>query len=1613
MTFRKLKICLTFCILFFMLAEAAAQTCPFKVRFDTISATCYNNGKVLYALVDDGGNALSTVPGDLTNVRIYYKTGESDSAYFGNHYYTGGWDTLTIDYGSYIIGMEAACPDGVGGFVKLDTHTVLTINTTYSKPKAAALYVTAQAIDDYGKHPTLSCVSSGRVQLKIQDGRFPYTVTVRDHSTHDSLRTLVFDDYMYSGTDATKYDYKYYYTVDSLPVGTWDFYVVDGCDYGLPRTIQTVDEISLPKLSNIEVFASSGNFADSNIVKINAVLDQYYGYYNDLLTGYVQYRFLYNGTPNGGWKNFMANPNSKKTTIKDTAVSYNRYCDLWGDNITFEYKVNGCGLNETISKTFQFNQPNASDFHKDIDYQNDSALVALNTCGTKSYYHTSSHSIAYYRTYHGYDPNYTNENNDHSFYRYHYTHPLVWTYVNTTTGDTIKRDTISNISNASSLTAKEVETLYGSFRETPLTLNIRRTLTDSKGCTLYTTTNNLTYLYTSSTGEPSWHIDRYGDDHCANIKRSVSVWEESYQNFNTGITTIKLERSPYNDRFNFTAVFDHATQSWSITKAQAPINTAEIVGGAGGHSVSIRAPGLPSGPYRFSIESPCDTLVRYKECQFPDIYFTEMTEKPVLAYHQECTDRYIKYTAGQYARIARNTSPTTGLDLTPDTLNLSTKFVIEKGPVGGFGATPHAMKTDSARISIPGTYIIRIYPDVNVNEVCNLPSYYDTIVYDGATVEFEYALALICDNTCTSGDVYVKGSNGTEPYTYTLYSEKDKEGAVLGTNSTGEFLNMPVTAGSILSCMVEDACGSYYHVNIIPGILAEMQKIWFENGVRETTTCEGTTLRVNAMNMGPFITYQWSGPNGFNATTKDTSIFLPRNADDGWYRVTVLNTGCGMTITDSILLHLNKAPSLSLTGGGTVCPGEEVTVQFSPSSTYNTTTDINFTIAYTNAAGTETRTYSALSGTSVSDTYISTSEAVIYPVSINDGRCDYKTADDTIHVHTRKDISNSCHLFTQHDTACYDGDVELKAQSDLTPPYTIRWYGDYELTDLRQENMINNATDWSEYDTNHIISRSLLYVSVSREGSCPTVYGVPTHSVNMSNGATTTMDCGQTYIFYDAGGASGDYAASSEILIHRFTTAGGQRIALHFKELDLSLTAALVIYSGGQALVDSALCTLTSDSTNPGMILSKGDTLTLLFSGGLSSAAGWNAIVEPIPGIAIADVWPENKVTIYDTVCQSQTNIYDDPYHIAPDVTSLVSLNNAIRKTGNHKFTKTLVAADQHFCDSTVTFILTVTPPSHFDTTFVTTNLHGTTCVWLDSVFTTHGQHYYLHTLSDGCDSLDIINFIILQVDTSTNEFCEGDSTTMGVMVTEPPITWKDDIIPPLVNIGDVLCTDETTMNPDTFVKYYPTHGKFPMGIVFHVDSTGLHGYAVALKDAYITCTYNTNVSLTNTTDRLTALLDMNGYGNTLKLKETAENYGSKDFKSNDAPAYYCYYWNHETFSTDTLHHGWYLPALGQLSLVFANRVEINQSISTLKKIDNAFIKSNVTILSGNEGAWSGNYWSSTVYTTGYAGGYRWGVQSSTYHHSWHGQCYTGEVRQHIQWNNWNGERHVRSIIQF
>ncbi len=1546
------KIFMLFGALMLMLNVATAQDCPFRVKFEVIPASCYNNGMVTYAMTNSAGEVITSA-GSFTDVRAYYiEQGDTTKHYSGrylvdasgNMNYLSGWDTLTVDYGTYTIGVEALCWDG-STFVKKDTHTVLTIPTTYVKPSASSLYVTANTEDGFGRRPSLNCANTGRVQLKIEDGRFPYTVFVVNHDTRDTLRVDTFDMPQYTGTDLTLYDYKDYYTFDNLPPGDWDFYLVDGCDYGLPRTGQRVEVVDYPLLDYVEVYASSGNMHDSNVVKINAVLDKDYAYYNKLLPDYVEYRFTYNGVASSDWKPFPPVLNGYRALLTDTLASADKYCDIWGKDIKLEYHRKYC--NDTvISKTFHLYKPNDNYFVRDSSDIRDSLEEPPYTCDDLYYWHRWYHEIRYKYN----DPYDITKNEDDPYYRHHYTHPLTWIYYDTERNDTIKTQTITNITTPTRLYDTEVEAIYGSFQDytysNPLRLPIRRTLVDAHGCEVYTRFDYLTYCYDHGPEIVDWEMYHTQGDHCCATQGSIGVKEHSHSEVDPDGTIIKLERSPYDNRYNFEAVYSSATQSWTIHRSNFE-NVATIKGGNDGLSMELRDYCLPSGPYHFRVITPCHEFILKDTIAFPDVYSTKMIKEPVFTQSQQCTDMYITYTQGKFARESRNTSLTDGLPLPVVTTELPTYFQIIEGPTGGYDGTLHQVN-EPIRISMPGDFVVKVAPSTSLF-VCDLPDYYDTIHYGGPTVEFVYAYAFLCDSTSTQGTAYVKGTNGTPPYTYTLFNDIDKQGDTIevitlsDTTQPAIFSDKAMNSRHEMSCSIEDACGAYFHVNFYPRTMADLQKIWFDGGLTVMETCEGSTISVHALEIASILKYQWYNPDGeLIDSVSSPSIFIPRGADDGWYKVIIRNSGCQDSIVDSVRLTVKEAPTISLSQTMEICPGEEANLSFTPTSPLGTDTPMEFTIAFSNGDGIETKTYHTTSGVPVNDTYITFTDAKIYPLSNSDGNCDYTWADesDTIRVMMKKNIADACTLLGSYDTVCYGSDAFFAARSTMEKPYTIRWYSDYELTHLlKEETMTATGPDTSFYDTLALTHHAEVFVTIDKDGFCPTVYGLPTNSVNFANGSTE-IACGQVIRVYDDGGATGDYATGTNTK-HTYTTTDGKPVTIHFEELNLSETAHLFVINGTALNVDSVLYDLTAGSPNPGVISSNGNALTLYFIPGMKSAAGWSAIVEHSPGMSIADVYKKNEVVLRDEVCQSQTNTYDDPYGVVPNVVPDLSiLNKNLRKAGTYTYTQTIEGADRHGCDSTVTFILTVNPPVHHDTTVVTTNFilnDQGGYVWPVNgrTYTTTGRYSKRTGLPDGCDSLDILDFIVLQVDTSNNEICRGDTAIIGVSVTTPDISFRDDLIPPTIAIGDVWCDDGSFMKVDSFLA----SDKVAKGVVFYVDSTGFHGLAVSLwysdtRMQWATSygqwtpklyTGNVNPNVTN----LYAFA-MNGMENTLSIKEHAEALPG-GFQTNAPAAYFCYYYDHITGTVGTEHKGWYLPAVGEYYIFNIFRDEINPTLSKLR----------------------------------------------------------------------------------
>lgn len=1544
------KILLFFGFVWIFVMATQAQECPFKVHVSVIDATCFNNGKLVYYLEDEDGGIMTPAyfgGTDLDEVRIYTKVNETDSVHYKGTFYKGGLDTFIVDHGTYIVGVEGLCSDGHGGWFKKDTVLgTFVVNTSYVVPLVSTLFIIDSVGDNFGRHSTLECANMGRAQLRIDNGSFPYTVEVKPHGTQDIYRTIVFDGYQYSGTDSTRYDYYKYYTIDTMPAGDWDFYVVDGCDYGLPRSGQIIEEVSFPYLDYVEMYASSGNMNDSNVIKIRATINSPYDYYTDLIPDYVQYRFVYRDPVSGtwidpganSWKDFPA-LSSDKITLYDTAsVSY---CAL--DSIRIEYKVENSpgGCSDTIiQRTFKYSKPNSSKFSK----KKVMAGVDVVRDGCREYKHQvcDYYSIQYPE----FSPNYVSRG-EHATHRYHYTHPLTWIYIDNDSenGDIIKTEYVSAINMPSKLFATEVEARYGSL---PQTLHVTRKLVDGLGCELYSSDDVLVYDEIVDTIKPQWSLESAGSNHCCAAQHRITVKGTYSEGINPDGTVIELVASPEN-KYNFRADYHASTHTWTIVRHDIR-NVATIDGSSDGKTLDIKDFCLFSGQYIFEISSPCETTTKSKVITFPDHYTTELIVPIARTEEKACTDWYITYTQGQLARIGHN-KDAGGHDVTHQTL-LETRFQVVNGPLGGYDNYGYKVG-DRIRLSIPGIYVVKIYP-TTTHEICEYEPIYDTIDFENTTVEHLYAYAVLCDNNSTSGNVYVKGINGVGPYQYTLYSQANREGVVLGMNDSGQFPNIPMRTDTALSCMIEDQCGAYFHVNFFPQLLADLQITWFDNGLHAITSCEGSTVAVHTLSSDNITYYAWTGPDGSIVHEgPEPRIFIPRGAEAGWYNVQVFEMGCARDITDSIYIDVNRSPEVEIVNDTTICPGGKAYLTFIPRSFHAPAPIVDFSLAFETATGREIRHYSSLSGVPVRDSVTTMVPMKIYPVDIQDDECGYPFADsgDTTYIRISSNVIRSCDIFTIDDYVCHDNDATLQAQSTVEVPYTIRWYSDMTQHHLLKEEIMNNAGVWSEYDTSHIIQQTLLYVSVAKEGYCPSVNNSYTGIVNMRED-TINMNCAQSYRIFDSGGMDGDYG-TEEMIKQTFTADSGRKVVMIIDRdsWNLSNTSHLIVISGTELEPDSIIFDLNNSGYLPEIIISRDTALTLFFMSGEVAAGGWSALVEPMPGVAVADAYPPNQTNLYDEVCQSSSLGYNNIYNISPLLATQSELDEAVKRAGLHVFSYNFVgpeSQDKHHCDSLVIFTLMVNDPPFVDTMVVTTNLllNGESYHWRGSDYDSTGRYSKINTMIDGCDSLDILSLVILIVDTTDNEICEGETTTMGISVETPRLTWKEGEIPAVEAPGDVLCTDGSILRVDAFLE----SGKRPRGVVYYIDPTGKHGKIVALKDAPNvkidgkdnywgmwaqgqSQDYQNIHALAQYGSQKDVLFDMKGYENTKKIKFDAEQRGQFSFYA--PAAYYCYYYNENSGIVDPSNPegwGWYLPSMGELNLLFGNRVAVNATLKKLKE---------------------------------------------------------------------------------
>lgn len=1595
----------------------------YNVVFRAVDATCYNNGRLEFAIVGKSGKPISLGVYNtlkLDNLQIARKGTQIDTAMHRTpvSHYVSPWTSVPMETGTFRVTLECAHKTvdehGDSTWIQVNISDTITVNLLYEEMHLSALSSISYDGDILGNIPTLGCVPTGRMLTKVRGGLGPYHFVMVRNNTTDTLYDTVFTQSYYED------DVAKYFKFDNVPEGDWAFYLVDGCGSSVPHVVQHMDTVSMPHLKSVSLYASSGNPIDSNVIKVRAYFDTQFPYYMDMFADKMQYRFLVEGYQgsNQDWTPLPYN-GSLYMDLYDVVGRVRKYCDLWNKKITLQVKVDSNFCRSYIdSVSFTYKSLMAREFLPTDENVTDSIVTSGGCSAIITYFHKDNFAIHYLEN----KPNNLNPNQDHSRYRYHFTYPIVWEYRPFQQNEIVlKRDTIwDDISLKSVLTAEEVRAVLGNVNS----VHVIRKLVDAKGCDLYQ--DSPTFYFDTqrdSSAAPSWTKD-VKDPICRTEKRIIKLFEKNGpSDVNYDGITVRLLHSP-DEKYNFRAVYHpNGVDPWTVTRERID-NWAHIDGGAGGRSLEFWDYALPSGYYTFEISNaPCQedqTITVYLK----ELVSAEMVQDPVYELDEDCEDVYLTYTQGSVAKTrkfrSQNTQSANGPEQTVVD-PLTTFFELVSGPVGGFD--PYNIKTytigQSIRLSMQTDslhpYVFKIYPDAKASDICGEFVYYDTVYYEGRNARFDFANALLCNSTSNTGNVYIRAKGGTPPYTYTLYQKADLGGEQIGRKENmGEgdiaiFLSVPdVHIDSVMSCSVVDRCGSGFKFDLNPQSLADLQKVWFNDGLQVTEMCEGSLVHVHTMQVGAAFVYKWY----LNDATEpffegmEPDIFLPRHAEPGVYHVVISETNCEGDITDSVIIYPKEAPSVAITAPSVACPEQEVPVTITVHSPYGN--PVSFKVVFENRDGKDTmQRIDVPSDESLTVMYPLKSNTIVYPILISDGECDYSRQDagDTAKINISNNVVDPCKILTQNTHVCYLKPATVGASvSESVPvmdydPLYLTWCSDYSLTDTLQRDTLYSNTDWAFYSQDSLKYITYYYVAVEKTNWCPSSNLFAMDAVNLGNGqdeGITRLMCTDSYLFCDDGGAYGNYSAISGggHQEHLFVSqAPGHAVTLHLNELDLSLTSHLIFFSGSQPLFDSILYELNSESTIPDIIVSNSDTMLVYFIPGEETAAGWSAFVRPAPGIAVADVYPHHYTLFTDEVCQSQVNSYYDRHSFTKGDQDLIDqLNEAVKHSRTYLFERDTVSKVTG-CDSTIALSLVVTSPPYDITDSVVLSL-DTPVVWKGLNCSETGQYIKYHTIAGNCDSASYLNLIVLLVDTSTNEICADDETKMGLRVTTPDMGYYF----PRPAIGDVLCSDGDILHPDEFMAVH--NSKTPIGVVFYLDPADprhLRGKAVSLFDAaptYVDWAYKDYASqvhsVTNITNgwHNTAMADMNGYANTQKINTTASKVG--EFQTVAPAAWYCWYYDPIIHGPGNVHKYWYLPALGELNLIFANRATINKTLIMLQQLNRACIFQDVIKTDAK-------YWSSTE------------AGSAAYSLSSKGQL----NNRNGKGGDTNNKRYVRAVIQF
>ncbi|MDR2085186.1 MAG: hypothetical protein LBP67_09360 [Bacteroidales bacterium] len=255
-------------VLFLVVGDVFSQDCDFTITANTQPMSCPGNGQIMVNV--------SNMTGDFSDFRYSLSSATVNINNSTSNVFNG------LSAGTYKVVVNAICTSS-GNIIVSKTLQDVVINSTYVTPDLGLVQGDFTSSHQYGTVPSFMCSPTGQIQLRIQNGVFPYYVEIYKDNTY--FRTDNFSERMYSGTASNMYNYKDYYTIENLPPGNYTFHVTDGCDYSLPFVTGSVSSLSdTYPLNSAYIFRDPPQISD-NIVRFSILQGissnnsyYYYGY---------------------------------------------------------------------------------------------------------------------------------------------------------------------------------------------------------------------------------------------------------------------------------------------------------------------------------------------------------------------------------------------------------------------------------------------------------------------------------------------------------------------------------------------------------------------------------------------------------------------------------------------------------------------------------------------------------------------------------------------------------------------------------------------------------------------------------------------------------------------------------------------------------------------------------------------------------------------------------------------------------------------------------------------------------------------------------------------------------------------------------------------------------------------------------------------------------------------------------------------------------------------------------------------------------------------------------------------------------------------------------------